>query len=126
MDVNKVIAVTTWPTPTSIKELNFLSFCHQFSKGFRTIAAPLTTLLKKGLKNLQWSQGAEKAFLQLKSAFTTALILKHPDPTQPFMVKVDASETRVRGILSQHFGETPKLYPTAFFSKKFMPAEQKL
>lgn len=40
---------------------------------------------------------------QLKAAFTTAPILKHPDLLKPFSVEVDASETGVRDVLSQRF-----------------------
>lgn len=61
---------------------------------------------------------------QPKTTFTTAPILKHPDPTKPFVVEVDASEAGVGAILSQRFGENPKLHPVAFYSKKLSPAER--
>lgn len=105
--------------------LGFANFYRRVIRGFSSIAALLTALLKKGPKHLQWNQGAErKAFSQLKTAFTSAPILKHTDPTKPFIVEVDASESSVVSVLSQHFGENPKLHPVAFFSKKLTPAEQ--
>lgn len=51
-----------------------------------------------------------RGFKNLKGAFTLAPTLKHPDPSKPFIVEVDTSETGVGGILSQRFGEKPKLY----------------
>lgn len=51
-------------------------------------------------------------------------ILKHLDPTKPFIVEVDASETGAGSVLSLWFGEKPKLHQMAFFSKKLLPAEQ--
>lgn len=46
------------------------------------------------------------------------------DPKKPFIVDVDASETGVGAILSQCFGEKPKLHPMAYYSKKLTPPEQ--
>lgn len=51
-------------------------------------------------------------------------MLKHPDPSKPFTGEVDASETGVGAVLSQWFGERPKLHSVAFFSRKLTPAEQ--
>lgn len=82
------------------------------------------SLLKKGTKHLQWNQVAEEAFTQLKSAFTSAPILKYPDPTKPVTVEVDALESGIEAVLSQCFGKRPKLHPVAFFSRKLTPAEQ--
>lgn len=39
-------------------------------------------------------------------------------------MEVDASKTRVGDVLSQCFGDKPKLYPVAFFSRKLSPAER--
>lgn len=40
------------------------------------------------------------------------------------MVEVDTSDTSVEAISSQRFGETPKMHPVTFFSKKFSPPEK--
>lgn len=60
---------------------------------------------------------------QLQEAFNTAPILKHPDPSRPFVMEVDALETGVGHILWQRFGDEPRLHPVAFFSKKLSWAE---
>lgn len=128
MEETKVNAVREWPQPTTVKELQrfigFANFYRRCIRGFSQIAVPLTSLIKKGTHKLRWDNAAEQAFIKLKAAFTSAPILKHPDPERPFIVEVDASDTGVGAILSQHFGQRPKMYPVAFYSKKLTPAEQ--
>ena len=70
-----------------------------------------------------WSTQAESAFQRLKEAFTSAPILKHPDPSVSFEVEIDTSETGVGAVLSQRTGNPPKLNPIAFYSHKLTSAE---
>ncbi|KAK3542186.1 hypothetical protein QTP86_016881 [Hemibagrus guttatus] len=74
-------------------------------------------------KKLTWTDQAQIAFQQLKNCFTTAPILRHPDPYQPFMVEADASSSELGAVLSQHHGEPGKLHPCAYYSRKLMAAE---
>lgn len=104
--------------------LGFAKFYRRFIRNFSVLAAPLSSLLKKGAKELVWTKGAEEAFVKLKEAFTTVLIVKHPNLEQQFIVEVKASDTGVGVILSQRFGEKPKMHPIGFFSKKLTPAER--
>lgn len=62
------------------------------------IAAPLTAL-KKAPKKLAWTHMAEEAFARLKRSFTTAPVLKQPDPMKPFLEEVDTSEIGACAIL---------------------------
>lgn len=61
---------------------------------------------------------------QLKQRSTTAPVLRHPDPKLPFVVKVDASNSGLGAVLSQHQGTPHKLYPCAFYSRKLSAAER--
>ncbi len=101
MDQGKVTAVAEWPTPQTIKELQrflgFANFYRRFIKGFSLLTAPLTTLLHGKPKSLSWSPNAHEAFYSLKTAFSTAPILRHPDPHVPFVVEVDAIHHRGGG-----------------------------
>lgn len=54
MDDTQGKAVTEWPTPHAIKDLQcilgFANFYHRFIQCFSSIAAPLTALLKMALE----------------------------------------------------------------------------
>ncbi|KAL0163719.1 hypothetical protein M9458_039472, partial [Cirrhinus mrigala] len=127
MDQGKVDAILKWPMPTSVKELQrflgFTNFYRRFIMDYSTITAPLTSLLRGKPKHLLWNPAAHEAFEQLKTTFSTAPVLQHPDPERPFTVEVDASTIGVGAVLSQAVGEPPVLHPCAF-SRKLTPAEQ--
>ncbi len=128
MDDKKIHSVVNWLQPSTLKELQrflgFANFYRRFIRNFSTVAAPLTSMTKKGNQRLTWSHAAHQAFRTLKERFTTAPILHHPNPEQEFIVEVDASSTGIGAVLSQRQGDPPKLYPCAFFSRKLNPAEQ--
>ncbi|KAL0152283.1 hypothetical protein M9458_052006 [Cirrhinus mrigala] len=89
-----------------------------------SVAAPLTTMVRKGTSRLAWSQPALQAFDDLRRRFSTAPILHHPDPDRPFIVEVDASSTGVGAVLSQRQGEPAKMFPCAYYSHKLSPTER--
>ncbi|KAK3535399.1 hypothetical protein QTP70_012828 [Hemibagrus guttatus] len=126
MDNSKISAVTEWPRPTTIKELQrFLGFANFYRRFIRNsiTAVPLTSLLKGKPSRLKWTEDATQAFANLKNSFTTAPILKHPDPNLPFVVEVDASDSGIGAVLSQCNGQPSKLFPCAYFSRKLTDAE---
>lgn len=66
MDQGKVEAVTKWPTPSTIKELQrflgFTNFYRWFIINFSKINSPLTFLLRNKPKSLFWTPAATTAF----------------------------------------------------------------
>ncbi|KAK3506323.1 hypothetical protein QTP70_006156 [Hemibagrus guttatus] len=128
MDAVKVQAVTGWPEPSTVRELQrflgFANFYRRFIRNYSSVAGPLTSLLRGKPKKLSWTDQARTAFLQLKDRFTTAPILRHPDPELPFVVEVDASCSGIGAVLSQRHGEPGKLHPCAFHSRKLTAAER--
>jgi hypothetical protein len=62
--------------------------------------------------------------MELKGCFTSEPILIHPDPTHPFMVEVDASDTGAGAVLSQRNERDKRMHPCAFLSKQFSLAER--
>ncbi len=128
MDDKKVQAVLDWPQPQTVKELQrflgFANFYRRFIRNFSSIASPLTAMTKRNTSRLVWPPEALQAFKELKARFTSAPILRHPDPERQFTVEVDASNTGVGAVLSQRQGEPAKLYPCAFFSRKLSAAER--
>ncbi|KAK3567115.1 hypothetical protein QTP86_010087, partial [Hemibagrus guttatus] len=127
MDMVKVRAVTDWPAPTTVRELQrflgFANFCRRFIRNYSAVAGPLTSLLRGKPKRLARTDQARAAFQQLKESFTSAPILRHPDPDLPFVVEVDASSNGLGAVLSQRHGEPGKLHPCAYYSRKLTAAE---
>ncbi|KAK3507421.1 hypothetical protein QTP70_020385 [Hemibagrus guttatus] len=127
MDTNKVWAVSEWPAPATIKELQwflgFANFYRRFIRSYSSVAAPLTSLLRGKPKKLNWTDQARAAFQRLKDCFTLAPILCHPDPDKPFVVEVDASSSGLGAVLSQRHGDPGKVHPCAFYSRKLTTAE---
>lgn len=74
------------------------------------MAALLTSLTAPAAK-FRWSQEAAAPITKLKTLFTTALVLVHPDPLLQFVVDVDASDTGVGVVLLQQQGPENKLHP---------------
>ena len=126
MDPKKVEAVTSWLTPQSPHDiqifLGFANFYRRFIKRYSHVTAPMTVLLKKAVR-FQWSREADKAFHKLKTAFTTAPILRHFDRTLPAILEADASDEALGGTVSQD-DEKGVLHPCAFHSRKFTSAER--
>ncbi|KAK3527541.1 hypothetical protein QTP86_026647 [Hemibagrus guttatus] len=127
MDINKVRAMTEWPAPSTIRELQrflgFANFYRRFIRNYSSVAAPLTSLLRGKPKKLNWTDQARAAFQRLKSSFTTAPILCHPDPDRPFLVEVDASSSGLGAVHSQQHGDPRRVHPCAFYSRKLTTAE---
>jgi hypothetical protein len=124
MDPKKVEAIVSWEVPKTVRDvqcfLGFANFYRIFIKNYSQVAAPLTRLTCKD--KLEWEPQAEKAFQDLKTAFTTAPILVHPDFEKAFYLETDASDFALGAILSQ-MGIDGKLHPVAFYSRKFSAAE---
>ena len=122
MDSDKVLAVVDWPVPRTVRAvrgfLGLAGYYHKFIKGFGTIAAPLTALLKKD--GFLWTDQAATAFEALKVALTTAPVLQLPDFTVPFIVECDASGSGFGAVMHQGEG------PIAYFSKPIAPRHASL
>ena len=127
-DPRKIQSIVEWPQPTNRKQLQsflgFSNFYRRFIRNYSQVAAPLTTLTST-LHPFAWTPAASVAFADLKRRFTSAPILTNPDPSRPFVVEVDASDTGIGGVLSQQSAADQKLHPCAFFSRRYTPAETK-
>ncbi|ESK81460.1 reverse transcriptase [Moniliophthora roreri MCA 2997] len=75
-------------------------------------------------KNIKWNWGleAQKAFVDLKEAFTQAPVLTHWEPDQLITIKTDASDYAVAAILSITLSNS-ELHPVVFLSRTLMGAE---
>lgn len=103
-DRAKVLAVSTWPTPTNCKQLRsflgLVGYYRKFVRHFAVMAKPLTNLLKKHSLFI-WPSVHEDAFIALKSALSSAPVLQLPNFSLPFELETDASASGIGDILSQ-------------------------
>jgi hypothetical protein len=120
MDQGKLTAVSEWPTPRKLRDvqsfLGFANFYRRFIKSYSKVVTPLTRLTAKDVP-FTWGPDQEKAFTDLKNSFTTAPVLAHYDFSRPSIVETDASDYVCAAVLSQSDDEGI-LHPVAFFSKK--------
>ena len=95
IDAEKVEAIQRWEAPSSVKEmqvfLGFANFYRRFIPSFSKISQPLVNATKGSqyttksgnkkvrYKPFKWTEAREKAFEDLKKAFTTASVLTHYD-----------------------------------------------
>ncbi|KAK3572623.1 hypothetical protein QTP86_001125 [Hemibagrus guttatus] len=119
-------AVKNWSRPESHKQLQqflgFVNFYLQFIRNYSSVAAPLFCLTST-LLSFSWTPEADQAFLKLKELFTSAPSCPC-NPTQQFIVEVDASNLGVGVVLSQRNCGDNRLHPCAFFLHRLTLAEQ--
>jgi len=126
MDPVKLKAVSNWPMPTKVKNIQeFLGFCnfyHCFVKNYSALACPLFDLTKKDTPFL-WGTAQADAFAALQNALTMSPVLLLPDYGRPFMLITDASDYATGAILEQD-DALGWSYPVAYYSKSLQPAER--
>ena len=86
--------------PKTVRELRGTGYYIKLMADYSTIMWLLTEQLKKGAFN--WNEVAHEAFVRLKEALTTTLVLALPDFTTPFVVEVDASGYGLGAVLMQN------------------------
>ena len=100
--------MTTWPTPTSVREtqqfLGFAGYYRRFVKDFAQVARPLHRLTERPT-NFVWTTECQDAFDELRRRLTSAPILAYPDFSRQFVLDTDASDTCIGAVLSQVDGE---------------------
>ena len=117
----KVAAITSFPAPTTRRELRrFLGmtgYYRGFCRNFSAVVAPLTDLISP-LVQFVWSDRCQTAFESCKALLSNAPVLGAPDFRKPFSLEVDASCIGAGAVLTQMDSEG-LVHPVGFFSKKF-------
>ena len=104
--------------------LGLVGYYQKFVPNYASLAAPLTEALKKGTPaSLIWSEDMNASYNKLKKAISSAPVLHLPDVKRPYVLRTDASDWGIGGILLQeHEGI---LFPVEYISRKLKPAERK-
>ena len=98
-DEGKIEAITNWPTPTTVTEvqsfLGFTEYYCRFVPKFTQVAQPLNELTSgenagKKKAAIKWDIRCQQAFDDLKALCTTAPILAYADFSKPFKLHTDA------------------------------------
>ncbi|CEL54177.1 hypothetical protein RSOLAG1IB_11575 [Rhizoctonia solani AG-1 IB] len=126
MDEKKVEAVTLWPTPKTVKQvqafLGFVNYLRRFIPDFSAVARPLHNLTQKD-KPWKWGEPENHSFQEPKRRVTNRPVLAHSDPNKPYFLETDASGIAMGAILSQQ-SEDGRLHPIAYMSKSFNDVER--
>ncbi|KAL9252827.1 Retrovirus-related Pol polyprotein from transposon 17.6-like protein [Drosera capensis] len=122
MDKSKVRAIQEWEPPKKVSELRsflgLMNYYRRFIKGYSSLAAPLTDLLKKN-KTWDWDTRCQQAFNALKEAVMEEPVLALPDHTKSYEVQSDTSDFAIGGVLMQDG------HPLAYESRKLNDTERR-
>jgi RNase H-like domain found in reverse transcriptase len=101
--------------------LGFANFYRQYIYNYSDIIVPLTGLT---WKNISWNfdKSCKLAFLTLKQAFISTLVLTHYKPGCPLVIKTDASDYALAAILSQ-VESNGEIHPVTYLSQTFSNTE---
>ncbi|CAF1503724.1 unnamed protein product [Adineta ricciae] len=127
-------SILDFPVPRSSKTahsfLQMVGFYRKFIPQFATISHPLNKFTRKDLPFI-WTDVEQHAFDQLKAAMTSPPVLTLPDPSQPYIIRTDASHVGIGAVLlQQQPSDSPRsatltYKPIAFASRSFQPAEKR-
>lgn len=122
----KVYAISSFPTPSTRRELRrflgMVGYYRGFCKNFASVVTPLTDLLSPK-KSFQWSEKCQSSFNNAKALLANAPVLAAPDFKKPFLLAVDASASGAGAVLLQQDADEIA-HPVSYFSKKFNRHQQ--
>ena len=103
--------------------LGICGFRHKFVINYADFVAPLSPLLKKGVK-WKWTAYLQKAFEELRAQFANSIRLIHPNDELPYSIYTDASKFAIVALLMQN-DENGETYIVSSASRVLTTTEQK-
>ena len=124
-DPEKVEAITHYPAPTNITELQrffgMVNFLGKFIPGMAHKTEPLRQLLRKDV-TWTWDTQQETAFQEVKNLLSSDTALAHYSPHHKTWVAADASNAGIGAVLMQE--QDGKRRPVVFASRSLTEAEK--
>ena len=126
-DPEKTSAITEFPAPTNITELQrFMGMVNQLGKfipGLAEITEPMRQLLRKETA-WHWGPHQDKSFQEVKVILISPQILAHYDVNHPTIIAADASNYGIGAVLLQ-VQEDGKRRPICYASRSLSETEQR-
>ena len=124
-DPEKVEAITRYPAPTNVTELQrffgMANFLGKFIPGMAHKTEPLRQLLRKDV-TWTWDTQQETAFQEVKTLLSSDTALAHYSPHHKTWVAADASNAGIGAVLMQE--QDGKRRPVVFASRSLTEAEK--
>ena len=123
---DKLIQIQCCPRPTTKKQvrsfLGLVGYYQKFIPNFSAIACPLTDLTRKGNPNIVvWSNEHESSYKALIDALSHPPVLRLPDFEEVFILRTDASNYGLGGVILQEFDNVK--FPVVYASRKLKGSE---
>ena len=106
--------------------LGMVGYYQKFINRFADAARPMPKLTRKGVK-FKWTDECQTGFNYLETCLTEAPNLKYPDPSNRYVVFLDASDQATAAVLTQEYTEDGEMkeMPFAYLSKQFLDTQFK-
>jgi hypothetical protein len=130
-DEKKVKVVRDWETPKTPTELGGFPrlgwLLQEIRAEVRSQCPSATRPRGQAKTEFKWTKQHRDQFEDLKQALTTAPVLATLDPDGDFILRTDASDTALGGVLAQKQLFEGKLveWPLGYFSRKLHAAESR-
>ena len=135
----RVTALKNIRSPATYHELKMVlgalnTIGHDFIPNLSYRLKPINELLKgeeargkNNHKSIKWSEECEQTFRSILDELTTDAVLAHPVPTEhdSFVVKTDASDYAIGGVVVLRNDITKKDRPVCFYSKSLTDTQQR-
>jgi hypothetical protein len=121
MSLEGITTHLEWSTPRGKQELETLGLCtyyRQFIPSFADISKLLATITEEK-QAFQRLLKVDDRLQSLKEVVCTAPLLGYPQPGEKFIVYMDMSNVKIRGVLSQmvaYYGKTLNKSQTNYLS----------
>lgn len=126
-DPDKTSAITEFPAPTNLTELQrFMGMVNQLGKFVPALAdmtEPMRQLLRKE-SMWYWGPDQDRSFQKVKEVLVSPSVLAHYNPQLPTIIAADASSFGIGAVLMQ-IQEDGKRRPIGYASRSLTDTEQR-